>query len=116
MTTRELTISKTLNRRRAQPRPPEVELDPDIRAVGVDPDELVALRRARALLDEALGCLSWEQRTVFLLVEMEEMTAPEVAETLGIPLGTVASRLRSARRSFDLAVRRLHSRQRTRVP
>jgi RNA polymerase sigma-70 factor (ECF subfamily) len=104
------------DRRRAKARPREEELDPGMRARGVDPDELVALHRARALLDEALAGLSWDQRTVFVLVEMEEMTSPEVAETLGIPLGTVASRLRSARRSFDLAVQRLHARHRTREP
>jgi RNA polymerase sigma-70 factor (ECF subfamily) len=104
------------DRRRAEPSRTEVELDPEMSATGVDMEEMVTLRRARRLLDEALGCLTWEQRTVFVLIEMEQMTEPEVAGTLAIPLGTVASRLRSARQNFDAAIRRLHSRERTRTP
>lgn len=75
------------------------------------PDELVALRHARVLLDEALDTLSPDQRAVFVLIEMEEMTAPEVAEVLEIPLGTVASRLHTARRLFDAAIRRMRLRE-----
>lgn len=104
------------DRRRAEPNRTEVELDPEMQAVGVDMEELVALRRARRLLDETLGCLTWEQRNVFVLVEMEQMTEPEVARTLEIPIGTVASRLRSARQNFDAAIRRLHRRERTITP
>lgn len=100
------------DRRRAAARRPEVELDPDFPSTDLPSDELVALRRARVLLDEALDALTAEQRAVFMLVELEEMTAPEAARTLGIPLGTVASRLRAARQSFDAEIRRLRKRER----
>jgi RNA polymerase sigma-70 factor, ECF subfamily len=48
-------------------------------------------------LERALRLLSVEQREVLLLVVLEEMTYEEVATTLGIPIGTVMSRLSRAR-------------------
>ena len=49
-------------------------------------------------LREALEALPVEQRTVFALYAHGEMTYGEIAETLGIPIGTVMSRLYHARR------------------
>lgn len=99
------------DRRRLRRRFPEVELDPDTCVEESDLEELVALRQARGLLDEALASLSEEQRVVFVLSEMEQLTAPEVANALSIPVGTVASRLRTSRQVFDEAIRRIHSRE-----
>ena len=100
-------------RRRARAVRPEGEPPRDeLPASEITVEEQVALFHARRLLDEALDSLSSEQRTVFLLVELEELTAPEVAKALGIAIGTVASRLRTARQAFDAAVRRLHARER----
>ena len=48
-------------------------------------------------LDRAIACLPAEQRAVLLLVTLEEMSYEEVARTLGIPIGTVMSRLSRAR-------------------
>jgi RNA polymerase sigma-70 factor (ECF subfamily) len=67
------------------------------------PDDAASDRQARALLDEALDALPADLRTVFVLFELEELSAPEVAELVGIPLGTVASRLRRAREKFQKA-------------
>ena len=47
--------------------------------------------------DRAVGALPPEQREVFLLVSVEEMSYEDVAKTLGIPIGTVMSRLYRAR-------------------
>jgi RNA polymerase sigma-70 factor (ECF subfamily) len=104
------------DKRRASRAGREVLLEGDFTSAGADVDELVALRRSRALLDEALACLTEEQRTVFVLVEMDELTGTEVAEALRIPLGTVASRLKTARQSFDAAIRRIHLRERKGMP
>jgi RNA polymerase sigma-70 factor (ECF subfamily) len=46
------------------------------------------------------------KREVFALVEIEEMTVPEVAEALEIPMNTAYSRLRAARVAFEAAVAR----------
>ena len=70
----------------------------------VDPmpstEELLERRRARELLDRILEALDDDVRVVFVLHEIEQLTAPEIAEALGVPLGTVASRLRRGREQF----------------
>jgi len=48
-------------------------------------------------LDSALQRLPGEQREVLLLVCLEEMTYQQVADVLGLPIGTVMSRLHRAR-------------------
>ena len=48
-------------------------------------------------MESALQQLSAEQREVVLLVALEEMTYDEVASSLGIPMGTVMSRLSRGR-------------------
>lgn len=62
-----------------------------------DPEQLLGERRARARLDRLLAKLPEPLRAVFVLFEIELLTQIEVAEVLGIPQGTVASRLRRAR-------------------
>jgi RNA polymerase sigma-70 factor (ECF subfamily) len=48
-------------------------------------------------LDRSISLLPAEQRAVLLLVALEDMSYEEVARTLGIPIGTVMSRLSRAR-------------------
>lgn len=66
--------------------------------------------QARAALDEVLDALPADLRTVLVLHELEEMEMSEVAELLGIPAGTVASRLRRAREKFEVEVDRMRER------
>jgi RNA polymerase sigma-70 factor (ECF subfamily) len=54
-------------------------------------------------------------QAVFVLCEIEELAAPEAAELLAIPVGTVASRLRRAREHFQAAAQRM-KRSTTRQP
>lgn len=81
--------------RRAQRRPEHVVLDDDAPDASPRnaPDGGLALRD----LDAALRRLPDEQRAVLLLVGLEDMSYDEVARTLGIPPGTVMSRLARAR-------------------
>jgi len=65
----------------------------------------------RPLLSSLLGELCAETRAVFLLAEVEELPAPEIARELAIPLGTVGSRLRRARADLRQAVKRLNARE-----
>lgn len=55
---------------------------------------------ARMDIAEALGRLSSEHRQVLVLREVEGMTYAEMAEVLGVPLGTVESRLFRARQEL----------------
>lgn len=48
-------------------------------------------------LDRAIARLPEEQRAVLLLVTLEEMSYDQVSRALGIPIGTVMSRLSRAR-------------------
>lgn len=48
-------------------------------------------------LDAALRCLPAEQREVLLLVGLEQLSYAEASQALGVPLGTVMSRLSRAR-------------------
>lgn len=68
-------------------------------------DEL-ARREALSRLDRALETIDVARRAVLVLHEIEEMTAPEIAEILGIPLNTVYSRLRVARTELESALAR----------
>jgi RNA polymerase sigma-70 factor (ECF subfamily) len=71
-------------------------------------EEALDQQRARALLDEALAKLPLELRVVFVLHELEELAMSEIAELVGIPKGTVASRLRRARQEFETIMARLN--------
>jgi RNA polymerase sigma factor (sigma-70 family) len=53
-------------------------------------------------LDRAIARLPTEQRSVLLLVTLEEMSYEEVARSLGVPIGTVMSRLSRAREKLRL--------------
>ena len=74
------------------------------------PDVLVDHKRARQLLDAILARMSDDLRAVFVLYEIERLTMAEIAETLEIKPGTVASRLRRAREDFDTRVARMEKR------
>jgi RNA polymerase sigma-70 factor (ECF subfamily) len=63
------------------------------------------------LFDEALEGVNFDQRAVFVLFELEELRGEDIAVLLGIPLGTVYSRLRLARAAFRRGVVRLAARR-----
>ena len=51
-------------------------------------------------LDEALGRLPWEQRSAFVLIEIQELTYAEAAVIEDVPVGTVKSRVSRAKRQI----------------
>lgn len=75
-------------------------------------EELVDDRRAHEVLRQVLDAMPVELRIVFVLYEIEEMTMREIAETLGIPPGTAASRLRRGRGAFQAIVNRMQAARR----
>jgi RNA polymerase sigma-70 factor (ECF subfamily) len=62
------------------------------------------------LLARLLDELDESKREVFALVELDELSVPEAAEALEIPLNTAYSRLRAARQSFEAALARNEAR------
>jgi RNA polymerase sigma-70 factor (ECF subfamily) len=95
--------------RRHRRRHPE---DPDggdaMGRASVEAPQADAILRNEALsrLDAALETIDVGRRAVLVLHEIEEMTAPEIAQVLGIPLNTVYSRLRVARAELEEALGR----------
>ncbi len=79
---------------------PEVASDED------SPEELVALYRRRQQVQLALERISERSREVVVLMDLEGRSAPEVAEMLDLPAGTVYSRLHYARKEFAKALER----------
>ena len=75
------------------------------------PHEELERRQALSFLDRVLQGLDDDQREVFVLCEIEELTAPEVAAIARIPIGTVASRLRRARVAFASELKRLKAQE-----
>ncbi len=69
---------------------------------GVDPIRNDIVRKVQLALD----ALPAQLREVLVLCDLEERPDPEVALLLGIPAGTVKSRLRRARAAFEAEARR----------
>lgn len=76
------------------------------------PLERLEGEEARDLLMRALDRLDLDRRAVFVLHELDELPAPEIARVLEIPLNTVYSRLRLARADVTAALRRSRGRER----
>jgi RNA polymerase sigma-70 factor (ECF subfamily) len=70
------------------------------------PDDRVVTAQARALVLAALGRMPEKQRTVLVMHELDGSSMRDIAEALSVPLFTLYSRLKSARRTFAKEVRR----------
>lgn len=60
--------------------------------------------QARGEIERALRVLSEPKRLAFLMAEVEGLSCPEIAAALGIPIGTVWTRLHAARRELRQAL------------
>ena len=78
----------------------------------IDAHQRVEHKQALALLDRLLDELDEERREVLVLVELEEMSVPQVAALLGANTNTVYTRLRRARHDFEQALGRHRARER----
>ena len=81
-----------VNQLKARRIAPDVELDENFPA----PSSSVTSADLRDM-DRALAALAPEQREVVLLVALEDMSYADVSRALGIPMGTVMSRLSRGR-------------------
>ena len=70
------------------------------------PDESTAMAEAARLVQRWLDDLDDDKREVFVLAELEQMTAKQIADAMGTNTSTVYSRLRAARLDFERAAER----------
>jgi RNA polymerase sigma-70 factor (ECF subfamily) len=88
--------------RRKQARTQTVALPDELpaSAFAATPFDAAANAQALAHVERFLATLDQDQRSVFMLMELEDFSAPEVCEALAAPLNTIYSRLRLARARF----------------
>jgi RNA polymerase sigma-70 factor, ECF subfamily len=97
-----LRVSRSMRRKHSREA---ASADVDLSATSLPgPDELSEQRLARERLDRMLQELPLDLRCVFILFELEGLSSPQIAKLVGVPLGTVASRLRRAREQFATVV------------
>jgi RNA polymerase sigma-70 factor (ECF subfamily) len=90
---------------------PNTGADPEtLTDTAAGPHELAAKAEAARLVDRLLDALDDDKREVFVLAELEQMSAPDIARAVAIPLNTVYSRLRLARQEFAAAAARHRAR------
>jgi RNA polymerase sigma-70 factor (ECF subfamily) len=86
----------------------------EVEGSGATPEQAAVARDDARLLEAALAELDYDKREVFVLAELEELTAPQIAEITGAPVNTVYARLRAARQRVAKTVARLRARDRSR--
>jgi RNA polymerase sigma-70 factor (ECF subfamily) len=84
---------------------PETVVDPS-----ASPHEYAARAEAARLVMQLVAGLDDDKRAIFVLAELEQMSAPDIALALGVALNTVYSRLRLARQDFAAAAARHRAR------
>lgn len=71
------------------------------------PESNLERKEAVELVQDALMCLSGEHRLVLVLKDIDELQYEEIADVIGIPIGTVRSRLHRARLELREVLTRL---------
>jgi RNA polymerase sigma-70 factor (ECF subfamily) len=64
-------------------------------------DDILVRREQRELAERALNRLDVAKRATFVMFEIESLSCQEIAELMNVPIGTVYSRLHSARRQLE---------------
>jgi RNA polymerase sigma-70 factor (ECF subfamily) len=89
------------------------ELVPDwsdmhaLTATTPSPERQLVTSRQVKQLERILDTMPLEYRVVFVMFEIEGQSSEQIAESIGVPLGTVYSRLYRARKRFARALARL---------
>jgi RNA polymerase sigma-70 factor, ECF subfamily len=91
--------------RRNRTRGTEVDVDLAYDLAGDDGVAIVEGRSDLSRAQAAMARLPEEQRALIALVVIDGQSYRDAADALGIPIGTVMSRIARARRAIDLAVR-----------
>ncbi len=103
------------HRRRLRRKPSEPLQREPVADVDSNPLEHAARAQAARVVQAVLDGLDEARREVFVMAELEQLSAPEIADALGINVNTVYSRLRAARKAFDSGVQRHQERDQRRI-
>lgn len=110
----EIAFRVASDRRKKTKRKPE-DADTDaialLPASGATVGDTAEARQALARVQRALDTLTPDKRVVFILFELEGESCDAIARGLGIPVGTVYSRLHAARREFARVHQQLSAEQ-----
>jgi RNA polymerase sigma-70 factor (ECF subfamily) len=79
---------------------PQEDIEAQVDLAGASGEREAEARLTLKSVAEAIDELSEEQREVLLLVCVEELSYKEAADVLGVPIGTIMSRLARARRNL----------------
>ena len=82
---------------------PAVQFDEEIHSSGAEtatPEQLLLQNADRRLVEKALSQLPIRFREILVLRELEGLSYKEIAEVMGVPIGTVMSTLSRARDRF----------------
>lgn len=106
-----LRVASDYRRRAARTQKRYAELYSEESDRRSDPFKTIEMRQSLRILYEILNEFDEAKRTVFVLAELEQMTAPEIAKLLQINLNTTYSRMRAARMQFEksLSLRIAHA-------
>jgi RNA polymerase sigma-70 factor (ECF subfamily) len=91
---------------RASAFEPVEPLENALRSGQASPLEQASQAQALRFVESFLDTLDDAKREVFILAELEQMTAPEIVQATGANLNTVYSRLRAAREAFASLIQR----------
>jgi RNA polymerase sigma-70 factor (ECF subfamily) len=114
----EIAVRVASTRRRTARRRKAV-LDPEAgktSATTPTPEDQADARRSLERVQQALDALDLEDRALFVLFELEAEPCDAIARSLGVPVGTVYSRLFTARQAFQKAYARVTRPQAQPVP
>lgn len=102
-----VTRNVASNHRRgtARKQAPLVPLASEPPDLGRGPLETAQDAEAAAFVERFMVTLDEDKRAMFLLGVLEELTMPEVAAALAIPLNTAYTRLRRVRAEFERALK-----------
>ncbi len=98
-----LRVARGYRRRQQRRRESPVDSAPEC-CDAETPETELGRRDAQRRLLAALDAMSVEKRAAFVLFELEGLSCGEIAELMGVPVGTVHSRIHAARRIFKRAL------------
>jgi len=111
-----LRVVSAYRRRAHRRREQSVAQVPEERTLDeASPEQAAVNRQAQERLRAALDLMDLDKRAIFVMFEIDGLSCDDIAEMLSVPIGTVYSRLHSARSDFDRALLRMRAMEASRL-